>query len=112
MGQYILIMGHRIQSNILVYEVGRNRFYESDVELLHTKYSTIPAVVIENDNQVNVLVNAFIRHCWRLKEFRRLKPLPESLCVFIKDFCKEEMLHFLYFGNHYCISVADILVEK
>lgn len=128
--QFVLIMADIWDNGdtIFVYEVGSKQMYKSSVKIELNGYvkeqtnnrewgrdSARQFAVIDDDrDRVNIMVAAFIHDCWKSENFESMTAFPESLMVFIADFCKDlgEMLHIFNEKSHYCLSVAGILNNK
>ena len=63
------------------------------------------------DGASDILINGYVRNCWKDKEFEGVNELPfELICVMVR-FCAREEIHLVQasYGKHWKIDLDDIL---
>ena len=85
----------------------------SNVKLPKTwrKDSYLHAFLVDNIDATDIIINAYLRDCWKHKDFLNMKKLASELIELIIQFHHQEYVHLIQrnSGKHWKISLDKIL---
>ena len=101
-------LGHKL-GGIEIYDIKNQKLLEGNVSLPDGCDSGIRAVVIDDYKQSAVIVNGYLRNCWKEKTFVRMAELPLELIDMMITFYCQEYLHIMNVeeGTHCKVLLAD-----
>ena len=99
------------KNKIEILDIENNVKWISNVTMPFKSSSKLFAFILGNANESGMVINGFIRDCWKNKEFSRMNELPLELVGIILHFYHIEDLHLINNGKgeHWKKSLDDVL---
>lgn len=105
--RYVIIMGGSMRDEIYIFDTRDNTIKTSKIKT--PVRENFHAAITNNNNEM--LTFAFIRDCYRDKEFEDVPQIPLSLMDLIAEWCINDEIYLLQLaeGHHWRINVDTIL---
>ena len=102
----------RIENKIDILDIDSNIVRSSYVKLPDTKWDeSFHAFLMDDFGEIDVIINGYIRQCWKKEECGNVDALPVEIIGILKQYFGREYVHLIArnSGVHWKISVSALL---